>query len=86
MRWKSRPMPGSEWRRLHSEAVVFLNETVQAGDVVITHYAPSHEGRDTEMQRNIRKLVFSSAYASSFDDRIEAWVVELDDYEPKLQP
>jgi|TARA_A100001391_G_scaffold63912_1_gene39783 predicted phosphodiesterase len=58
------------WRAEHRCDRTWLEDVIQAGDVVITHHAPSFEGLATEMQQNIQMRMLSSGYYTDLEDLI----------------
>lgn len=61
---------GAQWRARHERERAWLEETVQLGDVVITHHAPSFEGLATRMQHNIQLMSLTSGYYANMESLI----------------
>lgn len=61
---------GAMWRSIHADERAWLEQTVRAGDIVVTHHAPSYEGLAVDMQHELRLLAQSSAYYADFHQLI----------------
>ena len=62
---------GDAWRAAHERDRTWLEETVQEGDIVVTHHAPAFDGLKQDMQRNPRLASLSSGYYADMTDLIE---------------
>lgn len=61
---------GAKWRGRHARDRAWLEETVQLGDIVITHHAPHYEGLATAMQHNVRLWRLQSGYFADMESLI----------------
>jgi predicted phosphodiesterase len=62
---------GEAWRAAHERDRVWLDETVQEGDIVVTHHAPSRDGLDPRMQHKPELMRLASGYYADMTGLIE---------------
>jgi predicted phosphodiesterase len=70
---------GSDYRRLHEEALEYLDSETIPGDIVISHHAPHRDGVDQKFFHNIQLMGLISSQCSALGDLMaalepKAWV------------
>jgi predicted phosphodiesterase len=61
---------GNAWRALHERDRLWLEETVQEGDIVVTHHSPGWDGLKIDMRHNVRLMSLASGYFARMEPLI----------------
>ena len=61
-----------EYRRLHDEAVYYIDSETMPGDIVVTHHAPDRQGVKMDFFQNPRLWTQRSSQYSVLSELVEA--------------